>query len=189
MKTGYIFSIAIYAFLLGCAVTKDQVKEIYDRQTILEAKLENLSKDVQDIKAMEEKREQQIAKIEKSIGRSYSKLHKRVTELEKPDKFPEIDILGNPNNESPDSLYSRADSYYGEGNYADAILEFQRFIDAYPQDKRIPNSYLKQGLSLINIGRTNEAKFFLETLIDKFPESEEAKEAKAKLKEISSKSK
>ena len=82
-------------------------------------------------------------------------------------------------------MYLKAESYYQEGRYADAILEFQRFIDTYPQDKRAPNSYLMQGFSLINLGRKDEAKFFLETLIDKFPESEGAKIAREKLRELS----
>jgi len=82
-------------------------------------------------------------------------------------------------------LYLKAESYYQEGKYTDVILEFQRFIDTYPQDKRAPNSYLMQGFSLINLGRKDEAKFFLETLIDKFPESEGAKIAREKLRELS----
>ena len=84
-------------------------------------------------------------------------------------------------------MYLKAESYYQEGKYTDVILEFQRFIDTYPQDKRAPDSYLKQGLSLIKIERKDEAKFFLETLVDKFPESEEAKIAKEELKEITGK--
>ena len=46
----------------------------------------------------------------------------------------------------------------------------------------MPDSYLKQGLSLINIGRRNEAMFFIENGINKFPESEEGKITKKNLK-------
>ncbi len=63
-------------------------------------------------------------------------------------------------------------------------MEFQKFIDSYPKDGRVPLAHLKQGLSLINIGRREEAKIFLQTLIDRFPNSEEAKVAKDKLNEL-----
>jgi tol-pal system protein YbgF len=80
-----------------------------------------------------------------------------------------------------DAQYWLAESYYREGNFEEAILAFQKFIDTYPKDSRVPLSYLKQGLSLINIGRKEEARLFLQTLIDKFPKSQEARVAKEKL--------
>jgi TolA-binding protein len=39
-------------------------------------------------------------------------------------------------------------------------------------------------LSLTSIGRNEEAKLFLQTLIDKFPKSEEARIAREKLREL-----
>jgi Uncharacterized protein conserved in bacteria len=52
----------------------------------------------------------------------------------------------------------------------------------------VPLAFLKQGLSLVNIERIEEAKLFLQTLIDRFPQSEEASIAREKLKELESKS-
>lgn len=182
MKLVWIFGLTIFIIFLGCVASLDQVKEIYERQTMLETQIDSLSKDIQE---MEKKRDQQITKIQKNIEQVYAKLNKRLSKLEKTSGSEETDSLGSPLVESPDALYLKAESYYQEGKYADAILEFQRFIDTYPQDKRAPTSYLKQGLSLIKIGRKDEAKFFLETLIDKFPKSEEAKIAREKLKELS----
>jgi tol-pal system protein YbgF len=83
-----------------------------------------------------------------------------------------------------DAEYWMAESYYREGKFEGAILEFQRFIGTYPKDSRVPLAYLKQGLSLIDIGRKEEASLFLQTLIDKFPKSKEAGIAKEKLKEL-----
>jgi len=182
MKLVWIFGLTIFINFLGCVASSDQVKEIYERQTMLETQIESLSKDIQE---MEKKRDQQITKIQKNIEQVYSKLNKRLSKLEKTSGSEEADSLGSPLVESPDALYLKAESYYQEGKYADAILEFQRFVDTYPRDKRAPTSYLKQGLSLVKIGRKDEAKFFLETLIDKFPKSEEAKTAREKLRELS----
>ncbi len=83
-----------------------------------------------------------------------------------------------------DATYWIAESYYRQGEFEEAILEYQKFIDSYPKDERVPLSYLKQGLSLIEIGREEEAKLFFQTLIDKYPQSEEAKTAKEKIREL-----
>lgn len=84
----------------------------------------------------------------------------------------------------PEAIFLVADSYYREGLYEEAILEYQTLIDSYPKNSRVPLSYLKQGLSLIKINRVEEAKLFLESLIDKYPNSEEADEARIKLDEL-----
>ncbi len=89
--------------------------------------------------------------------------------------------------QAADAAYWIAESYYREGRYEEAILEFQNFIDNYSRDDRVPLAYLKQGLSLIKIKRPEEAKIFLETLIDKFPDSEEAVIAKQRLVELAKK--
>lgn len=83
-----------------------------------------------------------------------------------------------------DATYWIAESYYRQGEFEEAILEYQKFIDAYPKDERVPLSYLKQGLSLIEIDRDEEAKLFFQTLIDKYPQSEEARTAKEKIREL-----
>ena len=48
----------------------------------------------------------------------------------------------------------------------------------------MPLSYLKQGFSLIEIGREEEAKLFFQTLIDKYPGSPEADEAEKKISKL-----
>ena len=171
MRLKLVFTSAIFTMLLSCAATEQHVNELYEKQAKLEADTERLSQDILLLKS-------QI----NNLQQSNSKLKKRLVELEKKGAFS-----GSPPAKSPEALYRVAESYYREGKFEEAILEFQSFIDTYPQDKRAPDSYLKQGLSLIKIGRKDEAKFFLETLVDKFPESEEAKIAKEELKEITGK--
>ncbi len=59
MKLVWIFGLIILAIFLGCVASPDQVKEIYERQAILETKIDNLSKDIQDIQDTDKKREHQ----------------------------------------------------------------------------------------------------------------------------------
>ena len=171
MRLKFVFTLAISTMLFGCAATPEHIKEMSEKQAKLEAETELLSQDIVLLKS-------QI----NNLQQSNSKLKKRMDVLEKKGAFS-----GSPPAKSPEALYRVAESYYREGKFEEAILEFQRFIDTYPQDKRAPTSYLNQGLSLIKIGRKDEAKFFLETLVDKFPESDEAKIAKEELKEITGK--
>ncbi|MGI9553502.1 MAG: tetratricopeptide repeat protein, partial [Thermodesulfobacteriota bacterium] len=64
------------------------------------------------------------------------------------------------------------------------ILEYQGLIDVYPRDSRVPLAYLKQGLSLMKLNKNEEAKLFLQTLVDKYPNSPEADEARKKISEL-----
>lgn len=84
----------------------------------------------------------------------------------------------------PDAAFLIADSYYNEGFYEEAILEYQNFIDGYKDDPRVPLAYLRQPLSLIKLNKEEEARLFLQILIDKYPESSEANEAKKLMSEF-----
>jgi TolA-binding protein len=174
MKLRYVFHLSIFGVMLGCAATPGHIEEIYQRQTKLEVETERLSQDIEVLRG-------QLISVEEAN----SKLKKRIDVLEK----KQASSAPLPVVKSPGALYGTAQSYYNKGKFEEAVIEYQRFIDTYPNDVRVPDSYLKQGLSLIKIGRKNEARFFLETLINKYPESQEAKEAKAQLEKISGKSK
>lgn len=86
--------------------------------------------------------------------------------------------------EAPDATFWIADSYYKEGLYEESILEYQRLIDVYPRDPRVPLAYLKQGMGLMKLNKDEEAKLFFQTLIDKYPGSPEADEARKKISEL-----
>lgn len=181
-------------FLAACYPNPDEIKELYDRQSALEAKIDKLS---QDMEAGLARIEQDMDKVEtgqERLDKDVELLKQKNTAPEKktakPDnkknaKNPKAahDKPKTPAN-TPEFIFSKADTSYEDGQYEDAILEYQKLIDTYPKDKRVPAAYLKQGLSLINLGRKQEAKYFLNTLIDKYPDSKEAQTARAKLKTI-----
>ena len=86
--------------------------------------------------------------------------------------------------QAPDATFWIADSYYKEGLYEESILEYQRLIDVYPRDPRVPLSYLKQGMGLMKLNKDEEAKLFFQTLIDKYPGSPESDEAEKKISKL-----
>jgi len=71
--------------------------------------------------------------------------------------------------------------YYREKWYAEAIMEYQKVIENYPDGNKVPASLLKQGLSFSNLGEETNARTFLEEVIKKYPSSNEAKIARDKL--------
>jgi TolA-binding protein len=177
MNIKNISAFVILNLLAGCAGNPLSINNLNNRQEKLEAEVEKLSSDLEVIKVEKDERISLMQQDIESIVKDYSTLKKRLDRLEQRGSSS-----GPPVAKSPDDLYSFAESYYRKGKYEEAIISYQKFIDANPKDSRVPDSYLKQGISLIKLGRKREARYFLQTIIDKYPESYEAKIANANLK-------
>ncbi len=76
------------------------------------------------------------------------------------------------------------ETYYSEKWYEKAILEYQKVIENYPSGNKIPAAMLKQGLSFLNIGETDNARLLLKELVAKHPNTDEAGIAKKKLESM-----
>ena len=87
--------------------------------------------------------------------------------------------------EASDAMFLIADSYFREKLYEESILEYQNIIETWPASPKIPLCQLNQGLALMEIGKPNEASLFFESLIEAYPKSSEAAEAKKHLKNLS----
>ena len=89
--------------------------------------------------------------------------------------FPDSDKADN-------AKFWMAESYYRDKWYEKAILEYQAVIENYPQGNKIAASLLKQGYAFDHLGESANARLILKELVKKFPESNEAKIAREKLK-------
>lgn len=76
------------------------------------------------------------------------------------------------------------ETYYQQKWYEKAILEYQKVIDNYPKENKVPAAMLKQAFAFLKIGDKPNAKLVLKELTEKFSDSNEAKIAEQKLKEI-----
>jgi tol-pal system protein YbgF len=76
------------------------------------------------------------------------------------------------------------ETYYQEKWFEKAILEYQKVIDKYPNDSKVPAALLKQGFAFSNLGDQTNARLVLRELMAKYPSSNEAAVAKKKLSEI-----
>lgn len=83
--------------------------------------------------------------------------------------------------QADNSQFWIGETYYREKWYEKAILEYQKVIENYPKGNKVPAALLKQGLSFLNIGETNNARLVLKELVAKHPGTNEAKIAQQKL--------
>ena len=184
MKYNIFCALAFSSMLIGCASNQKAIEDLYKKQDQLEIKIDQMYLDIETIRAdLKESTKDIELRVKESyskrIEQTYKDLEKRIQDLEKKKTTARSQYV-----EPPDAQYAIAETYYTKREFREAILSFQRFIATYPNDRRVPLCYLKQGISLINIGKKEEAKFFFQTLIDKFPKSNEAEIAKDKLREI-----
>jgi len=182
----YCLTFALSAiFLFGCIAGPGTIRELSQRQDALESKMDEI---LEELQANNSNINRDVERIENNqmllAGEIESIQKKSITLGKKIDNVTSSDNKNNQKAPLANEIYSEAETSYKNRKYEDAILEFQQLIDTYPQDWRVPNAYLKQGTALINLGRKKEASFFFNTLIDKYPNSREAKSARQKLKAI-----
>lgn len=177
MNTKDVSLLVIVTLVAACATNPLSINSIEKRQDKLEAQVEKLSSELAESKIERDKRISLMQQDIASLAKDYSSLKKKLQRLES-----ETSTSDPASAKSPGNLYASAESFYHDGKYEDAIIAYQKFIDANPKDKSVPDAYLKQGISLIKLGRKKEAKYFLQTIIDKYPESSEASIARMNLK-------
>jgi tol-pal system protein YbgF len=88
--------------------------------------------------------------------------------------FSDTDVADN-------AQYWIGESYYGQGDFANAIVEFEKVIDNYPKGDKIPAAMFKIGLSQSRLKQTAESQKTYKALIQKYPKSPEAALAKERL--------
>ena len=74
--------------------------------------------------------------------------------------------------------------YYFEKKYEKAIVEYEKVTKNFPEGNKVPYALLKQGLSFLKLGDKASAKLLLQQVIKDFPNTSQARIARAKLLEI-----
>jgi len=97
----------------------------------------------------------------------------------------EIFISKYPDSKNADNArFWIADSYYVEKWYEKAILEYQKVLENYPNSNKNAAARLKQGYAFAALGEKANARLILKELITRYPNSQEAKYAKEKFKNL-----
>ncbi|MCX7957520.1 MAG: tetratricopeptide repeat protein [Deltaproteobacteria bacterium] len=78
-----------------------------------------------------------------------------------------------------------AESYYREGKFQNAILEYEKIIKDNPKNfSDMDEVFYKMGISFINISLRDDGRTILEELVKNYPKSRYTPMAQKKLKEI-----
>jgi tol-pal system protein YbgF len=94
--------------------------------------------------------------------------------------FPDSPLADN-------ALYWIGECSFSQRKYSEAIDAFNELILNYPQGDKIAAAYLKKGLALTELGRTDEALVVFKLLVSKYPLEEESRIAQEKIKDLSAK--
>lgn len=109
----------------------------------------------------------------------YSKKYKESEALFKQfmKKYPDSSLM-------PNAGYWLGECYYGQKRYDEAILSFQSVVGAYPKHHKAADSLLKTGYSYERLGDKENARFYLQQFMEKYPKSESAPLARAALSRL-----
>ena len=86
---------------------------------------------------------------------------------------------------APEARYYLADSFYQEGKYQEAGVEFNKLRLQSPKSILAPAGLLRQALCYKNLHQMSTYRSTLQKLVKAYPNSPEAKEAQKMLKESS----
>ncbi len=171
--------------LLGCVATNEDVRGLYARQTRLEAKTEQLSRDVESLKrkpqdSIDKGINDQITQLEKqlnSMQQSYSELRNKVDELMNRET---ASVYSPPRPETPQgsgttiiesetSVYSEGYNNLSQGKYKDAREQFKLFMSKYPNSSKAPDAQYWIAESYYREGNFEEAILEFQGFIEAYP--------------------
>jgi tol-pal system protein YbgF len=88
--------------------------------------------------------------------------------------YPDNPLSGN-------AYYYQAEIDYRGGRYAAAITAYDSVLEKYPDSNKVPVSHLHKGMALVALNQKDAGVRELRTLIQRFPNSPEAMQARSKL--------
>jgi tol-pal system protein YbgF len=91
--------------------------------------------------------------------------------------YPNTDLAGN-------AYFYLAELAYKQGNFQEAVTNYDQVLQNFPTGTKAPSSDLKKGLALIELGKKDEGIAELRHVIQRFPRSNEALQAKDRLRKL-----
>jgi len=76
------------------------------------------------------------------------------------------------------------ETFYKQGDFRRAITEYDKVLDQFPNSLKTAAAYLKKGYALLELDNREAGVASLRTVVEKFPRSEEAKLAQARLERL-----
>jgi tol-pal system protein YbgF len=84
-----------------------------------------------------------------------------------------------------DAQYQIAESYYAEQNFSDALSALELVPRQWPSSARAPGALYRAGVIAEEMGERGRAREYYQELRQRYPDSDEARQAQARLRAIS----
>ena len=91
--------------------------------------------------------------------------------------YPTTDLAGN-------SYFYLAEIQFKQGDYQGAVKNYDQVLQNFPTGNKAPSSDLKKGLALIELGQRDDGIAELRHVIQRYPRSNEALQAREKLRKL-----
>ncbi|HVO81333.1 MAG TPA: tol-pal system protein YbgF [Terriglobales bacterium] len=91
--------------------------------------------------------------------------------------YPNTDLAGN-------SYFYLADIAYRQGNFQQAVNNYDQVIQNFPTGNKAPSAQLKKGFALLELGQTEDGVAELRHVIQRYPRSNEALQARERLRKM-----
>ena len=91
--------------------------------------------------------------------------------------YSNTDLAGN-------AQFYLADILFRQGNYQQAVGEYDKVLEQYPGGNKTAAAQLKKGFALIELGQRDQGVSELRSLIGRYPRSIEATQAKDRLRKL-----
>ncbi len=80
--------------------------------------------------------------------------------------------------------YYLADIEYRQGNFQQAVADYDKVLEQYPGGNKAAAAQLKKGMALLQLGQRDAGVKELQSLVQRYPRSMEADQARAQLKKL-----
>jgi tol-pal system protein YbgF len=78
---------------------------------------------------------------------------------------------------APNAQYYIADIHYSQGDFEDALKEFDMVLEKYPDNNKTADAMYMKGMTLVKLGRRTQGADEFKELIKRFPNSDLSKKA------------
>lgn len=87
-----------------------------------------------------------------------------------------------PKAKSKKGNYANAEDAYKKKNWKSAIVGYQKYREMNPKGRRYASATYRIGVCFQELGMASDARAFFDEVIEKFPKSKDAKQARVRLK-------
>jgi tol-pal system protein YbgF len=173
-----------------------QIQALNDSIDELKARLTKVSKQLEDIQAAQQSvaagqaaqqaQQQALAQapppdvLYNNALRDYNAAKNDLAKQEFSDYvkfYPNTDLAGN-------AYFYLAELAYKQGNFQEAVTNYDQVLQNFPTGNKAPSSDLKKGLALIELGKKDDGIAQLRHVIQRYPRSNEALQAKDRLRKL-----